>query len=271
MHAIFNYLCQNKYCDLMMVVGFNWPVEHDNTVALILDGDLVFAAEEERYTRHKHSRGELPFSSFNKLFNFMHKNNLKPSDIDAFALNYNHKKFPPMVKFNFWKDTLLRTSLSGVSILKGFPFLDLESLAEYFIKHVYITNNEKMPDKIKIISVEHHLAHAASAYYFSGFRSCAGLVLDGFGEKDATSFYQIKNGDFERVLSIPATYGSIGLMYELSSYKLGYEFLEGPGKLMGLSPYGDKSQYYNQLKKFLKINTNVLPFYFEIEKSTENQ
>jgi len=256
----------------MMVVGFNWPVEHDNTVALILDGELVFATEEERYSRHKHSPGELPFGSFNKLFNFMHKNNLKPSDVDAFALNFDHKKFLLIRRYWAFRDNLFMAAFSGVPILKNknfftrLPFLDLNSLAEYFIRHVYIKNNEKMPDKIKIIPVEHHIAHAASAYYFSGFRSCASLVLDGSGEKDATSFYQIKNGEFEKILSIPATYGSIGLMYEASSYKLGYENLEGPGKIMGLAPYGNKNQYYSKLKKFLKINTNGLPFYFDIGK-----
>jgi len=176
----------------MMVIGFNWPVEHDNTVALILDGELVFATEEERYTRHKHSPGELPFGSFNKLFNFMHKNNLNPSDVDAFALNLNQKKIPFIRNIRyFWFNTLFSISFYGVPILKEFPFWGLESLAEYFIQHVYIKNNEKMPDKIKIVPVEHHIAHAASAYYFSGFGSSACLVLDGTGERDATSFYQL--------------------------------------------------------------------------------
>jgi len=173
----------------MMVIGFNWPVEHDNTVALILDGELVFATEEERYTRHKHSPGELPFGSFNKLFNFMHKNNLKPSDVDAFALNFDHKKIPTMVRSGGFIGTLMRISILGTPIIRPrkelyrMAFFDLGLLAERFIKHAYVANNEKMPDKIKIIPVEHHIAHAASAYYFSGFRSCAGLVLDGYGER----------------------------------------------------------------------------------------
>jgi len=256
----------------MMVVGFNWPIEHDHTVALILDGSLVFATEEERYTRHKHSPNELPVSSFSKLFDFMHKNNLKPSDVDAFALNFDNKKKPAMVRYGDFRGTLIHVSILGTPIIKPrkelyrMALFDLGLLAERFIKHVYIKNNEKMPDKIKIIPVEHHLAHAASAYYFSGFKSCAGLVLDGYGERDATSFYQIKNGEFEKILFIPATYGSIGLMYEASSYKLGYENLEGPGKIMGLAPYGNKSQYYNRLKRFLKINMDGLPFYFDIDK-----
>jgi carbamoyltransferase len=260
----------------MMVVGFNWPLEHDNTVALILDGELVFATEEERYTRHKHSPNEFPFGSFSKLFDFMHKNNLKPSEIDAFALNFNYKKSPLMLKFRSFENTLSRAIVSGLPIIKPkkdlyrIALLDFKLLAERFIKHVYMLNNEKMPDKIKIIPVEHHLAHAASAYYFSGFGSCAGLVLDGFGEKDATSLYHIKNGEFEKILSIPATYGSIGLMYEAASYKLGYEFLEGPGKLMGLAPYGNKSKYYDRLKKFLKIDSEALPFYFEIDEKEKS-
>jgi len=218
----------------MMVVGFNWPVEHDNTVALILDGELVFATEEERYTRHKHSSDEPPLGSFSNLFYFMHKNNLKPSDVDAFALNFDHEKMPIMTRYGSFKSMLMRISILGTPIIRPrkelyrMAFFDLGFLAERFIRHVYTKNNEKMPDKIKIIPVEHHIAHAASAYYFSGFRSCAGLVLDGVGEKNATSFYHIKNSEFEKIISIPATYGSIGLMYEASSYKLGYENLEGP-------------------------------------------
>jgi len=77
------------------VIGFNWPPEHDNTVAVIVDGKLIFASEEERYTRHKHSSEEPPFNALRQAFIYL-KNRLgvKPADIDAFAVNYDPKNMP---------------------------------------------------------------------------------------------------------------------------------------------------------------------------------
>jgi len=72
------------------VIGFNWPPIHDNTVAVIVDGKLIFASEEERYTRHKHSIEEPPFNALRQAFIYL-KNRLgvKPADIDAFAVNFD--------------------------------------------------------------------------------------------------------------------------------------------------------------------------------------
>jgi len=76
------------------VIGFNWPIEHDHAVAVVVDGRLVFASEEERYTRHKHSPGELPINALRQAFLYL-KNRLgiKPKDVDAFAVNYDPKLF----------------------------------------------------------------------------------------------------------------------------------------------------------------------------------
>jgi carbamoyltransferase len=76
----------------MTVVGFNWPVAHDNTVGVIVDGELVFASEEERWTRHKHSPGEPPVNALKQAFLFLKKKyGIKPKDMDAYAVNFDPK------------------------------------------------------------------------------------------------------------------------------------------------------------------------------------
>ena len=110
-----------------------------------------------------------------------------------------------------------------------------------------------MPNDIKLYPVRHHLAHAASAYYFSGFASATILTIDGIGEWESTVIWKVRDGNFEEVLSMPASHGSLGELYEYISRKIGFGILEGPGKVMGLAPYGEKSPYYDKLKEFVKI------------------
>jgi len=76
----------------MTVVGFNWPVEHDNAVGVIVDGELVFASEEEGWTRHKHSPGEPPINALKQAFLYLKgKYGVKPKDMDAYAVNFDPK------------------------------------------------------------------------------------------------------------------------------------------------------------------------------------
>ncbi|BAB67052.1 putative carbamoyltransferase [Sulfurisphaera tokodaii str. 7] len=73
----------------MIVIGFNWPLEHDHAVAVIYNGELIFAVEEERYTRHKHSPLEPPLNALIQAFRFLKKMGFKPKDIDAYAINWD--------------------------------------------------------------------------------------------------------------------------------------------------------------------------------------
>jgi len=77
----------------MIVIGFNWPVEHDNAVAIIQDGKLVFAAEEERFSRHKHSPNEPPVGALKEAFKFLKKQGIKPREVEAYAINYDPKLY----------------------------------------------------------------------------------------------------------------------------------------------------------------------------------
>ncbi|AWR96240.1 carbamoyltransferase [Acidianus sulfidivorans JP7] len=244
----------------MIVIGFNWPVEHDHTVAIIQDGRLVFASEEERFTRHKHSIGEPPINALKQAFNFLKRQGIKPKDVDAYAINYDPKLCPLKVRRWFYSDMLQSTWHLGIREGKGLKGYILHYLAGNYIDYakgmirkVIHVLGEEVPSDIKIYPVRHHLTHAASAYYFSGFNSATVLTIDGTGEYESTVIWKVKDGNFEPILPMWTSYGSIGSLYEYISQSLKFSFLEGPGKVMGLAPYGEKSKYYNKLKEIVKI------------------
>ncbi len=239
----------------MLVIGFNWPNFHDNAVAAILDGKLVYASEEERYTRNKHSPYELPANALEHCFRFLKSNyGISPDHVDAYATNFDPKLYS--VKSRAWhsfsqaslvKDYALRNDMASMaysSIMRTITRsvtsrLDFALSAKLFIKEVLLHMGYAVNDSmIRVIPVRHHLAHAASAYYFSGFRSAAAIVVDGQGETDSTTAWSVKNGSFENVFEQSWNSLSMGYLYEYVSKYLGFSRLEGPGKAMGLAPYG---------------------------------
>ena len=237
----------------MLVVGFNWPNFHDNSAAAVLDGKLVYAAEEERYTLHKHAPYELPENSLRHCLLFLQERyGIKPNDVDAYAINFDPKFYSAKSKawhnfsqMSMVKDYLLKAdsaaeaySLLLKSITRSITSrLDFTWSAKVFVRSMVRSLGYNVED-VKIIPVRHHLAHAASAYYFSGMSSGIGLVVDGQGETDATTAWRISDGNFEELLSVKWYEGSLGYLYEFVSKYLGFGRLEGPGKVMGLAPYG---------------------------------
>ena len=264
---------------MTVVVGFNWPVEHDHAVGVIVDGELVFASEEERWTRHKHSPLEPPVNALKQAFLFLKKYGIKPKDIDTYVINFDPRLMVYTMRFKYTANTFVGlinrirfdvpSDLVGIGLVAlglGFTILrgDYLDLARRFVRSVVRSIGEDVPEDIRIVPVPHHLAHAASAYYFSGFNNAAVLTVDGYGEFEATVVWKVRNGEFEEVVSIPAVYGSLGLLYEEVSVKVGYDGLEGPGKVMGLAPYGKASKYYEKLKSFIRFDDGDYPFRFVV-------
>ncbi|MCG2872214.1 MAG: carbamoyltransferase, partial [Sulfolobales archaeon] len=265
---------------MTVVVGFNWPVIHDHAVGVIVDGELVFASEEERWTRHKHSPLEPPTNALRQAFLFLRrKYGIKPRDIDAYAVNFDPRLMALNMRYRWWISTFENLVNKGVKldlfqggiIGKGLGALragllylrgDYLDLARRFVRFVIRSIGEDVPDNIRVIPVPHHLAHAASAYYFSGFDNATVLTVDGTGEFESTVVWRVKNGEFEKVVSIPTVYGSLGILYEEVSAKIGYDTLEGPGKVMGLAPYGRAGKYYEKLKSFVRFDDRDYPFRF---------
>ncbi|HYW83024.1 MAG TPA: carbamoyltransferase N-terminal domain-containing protein, partial [Spirochaetia bacterium] len=228
-----------------LVIGFSWPVDHDNSASAILDGKLVFATEEERHTRHKHAVREAPVKSLVKLFRHVKKLGVNPTDVDAFAVNWSPKFFPILYKNSLFFQSLMQVAPEITSNgqrmsvarrwLNGGDYL---SLSKYLIRRAYSVAGETPPENPRVVPVEHHLAHASSAYYFSGVNSGVALTIDGSGERNSTVVWKIKGGEFQKVIALDTPDSSIGLLYEAMGTRVGYDTLEGPGKLMGLAPYG---------------------------------
>jgi carbamoyltransferase len=241
---------------LAIVIGFTFPESHDNAVAVVVDGKLVFAAEEERYTRHKHAQGEPPFNSLLEALRFLKKSGINPGDVDGFATNWVSSLYPLSWRIRVLKEQVdaARAVDRHIPLLGGIGSIpkhllnwayhdfNYVELAKLFIAKTYRRLGATLPADLKIIPVEHHLAHAASAYYFSGFSSSTVLTIDGYGERDSTVVWKVMNGEFEKLASVTVEDGSLGMLYETVSERLHFDALAGPGKVMGLAPYGKEDK-----------------------------
>ncbi|WP_243676282.1 carbamoyltransferase N-terminal domain-containing protein [Vulcanisaeta distributa] len=275
----------------MIVIGFNWPGWHDHSVAVIVDGELVFASEEERWTRHKHSPDEPPINALKQAFEFLkNKYGIKPKDVDAYAVNFDPSILPNKLYMQALRGIIINSLHFGyfsgfygyLSIIDwvralvgaGFRFvtwsLDRGTIlvwAERFVRKAVYDLGEELPSRVRVIPVPHHLAHAASAYYFSGFNNATVLTVDGSGEFESTVVWRVRDSEFEKIVSIPTYYGSLGLLYEEVSWTIGYDHLEGPGKVMGLAPYGQKSKYYDKLRSYFRFDDKDYPYYISVDGS----
>ena len=155
------------------------------------------------------------------------------------------------------------------SIAGGFNYI---SVAKAYIRRVYQNSGFNFPEGAKIVPVAHHLAHAASAYYFSGHPSTTVLTMDGLGERVGTTIWKVKDGDFELVSSINGEQGSVGWIYEHVSMALGLGRLEGPGKVMGLAPYGRyDEELQRRFSRIMKTGGSAQPFALSDEFRTEGR
>jgi carbamoyltransferase len=268
--------------DLAVIIGFTLPMWHENAVAVIVDGKLTFAAEEERYTRHKHAADEPPLNSLLEALRFLKKSGIKPEDVDAFATSTDAQLFPVRQRIRellYCIDRLRKaidpealiggpTSLTRHLLTWTFNRFNLADIAKLFVANAYRRIGATLPADLKIIPVEHHLAHAASAYYFSGFSSSTVLTIDGAGERDSTVVWKVKNGSFEKIASVTWEEGSVGWLYQAAAERLSFEgaLLSAPGKVMGLAPYGRYDELLSsKFQAIAHTGGTVLPYVFADE------
>lgn len=206
----------------MNIIGIS-AFYHDSAVALIQDGKIVYASQEERFTRKKHDF-RFPTNAFNDL---LEKNSLTPEDIDHVVF---YEK--PFLKFDRLMSTYMQFAPFGIkSFIKAMPVWFKEKL---FIKSIIY-------DKTKCKSikfVKHHESHAASAFFPSPFEEAAVITLDGVGEWDTLTVGSGKGSKIElkKTLKFP---NSLGLLYSAFTYFCGFRVNSGEYKLMGLAPYGE--------------------------------
>jgi len=203
---------------------------HDSAAAIIINGKILFAAQEERFTRIKHDES-FPVNAIKEALKF---SELELSDIDAIV--YYEK---PFIKFERLLETYLKNSPRGiVSFLKSMPIWTKEKI---FLKKIILDNLKEIDGNFKdekIFFSEHHLSHAASAFYPSPFNEAIILCIDAVGEWSTTSVFYGKDNSLKKIKEINFP-DSIGLLYSAFTYFLGFKVNSGEYKLMGLAPYGE--------------------------------
>ena len=225
----------------MVIVGVS-AYYHDSAVALIRDGDIVACAQEERFTRRKHD------ASFpcNALRYCLEQARIGAAEIDKVAF-YDK----PFLKFERLLETYLMFAPRGFRSFKmAIPVWLREKL---FLKDLLARELAAFDPQLdwadRLLFGEHHLSHAASAFYPSPFDQAVVLTLDGVGEW-ATASSAIGSGntlEVQREIHFPH---SLGLLYSAFTYYTGFKVNSGEYKLMGLAPYGEPG-YVDQIREHL--------------------
>ena len=201
---------------------------HDSAAALLVDGQIVAAAQEERFTRKKHD------SSFptNACRYVLQEAGLAYKDLTA--VSFYDK---PFLKFERLLETYHAFAPGGlVSFLSAMPVWIKEKL---FMRRLLNQHLAELGEgKVPIFYPEHHLSHAASAFYPSPFSEAAILTIDGVGEWATTTIGRGRGKEIE-ILKELAFPHSVGLLYSAFTYYTGFAVNSGEYKLMGLAPYGD--------------------------------
>ncbi|MCB2426893.1 carbamoyltransferase family protein [Methylophaga pinxianii] len=220
----------------MIVLGLSGAVNHDASAALYIDGKLVAAAEEERFLRDKHAKGKMAYEATRYC---LEQAGIRPDEIDIVAFPYAQIGLKSPARWHYAKrhwyapDRALTALFSGnrrywrnhKNVMKLLDDLDIDS------------------KRVKFVPVEHHLAHASSAYHLSGFQEKTAIIgIDGKGEYATTFFGYGENGKIHKIKEFYDP-DSLGGVYGAMTEYLGFEMLDGEFKVMGMAPYGDPNRF----------------------------
>ena len=220
----------------MIVLGLSGAVSHDASAALLVDGELVAAAEEERFIRDKHAKGR---QALNAARYCLQQAGIRPDQVDAVAYPYAPIGLGSPARWHYaarhWyaPDRALTALFDGNRRYRRNRRQALAMLGDLGFA----------AGSAPFVPVEHHLAHASSAYHLSGFDGKVAILgLDGRGEY-ATTFFGYGEGG--RIHKLTEFYepDSLGGLYGAITEYLGFEMLDGEFKVMGMAPYGDPDRF----------------------------
>jgi carbamoyltransferase len=231
----------------MKILGIS-AFYHDSAAAIIEDGEIIAAAQEERFTRKKHD----PNFPTNAVKFCLEYCGTTIDKLDGIAF-YDK----PLLKFERLLETYYAFVPKGLSsFITAIPVWLKEKM---FLKRLIYEELEKIQPfdkkKVKLLFPEHHLSHAASAFYSSPFENAAILTIDGVGEWATASICHGKGKDLQILKELKFPH-SLGLLYSAFTYFLGFKVNSGEYKLMGLAPYGvpgsrQVDEYVDIIKKNL--------------------
>jgi len=213
---------------------------HDSAATILVDGKILAAAQEERFTRIKHD-SSYPVNAVNFVLEYA---NLKLSEVDQIIFFEK-----PFLKFERLLETYVGFAPRGFkSFAKSMPIWLKEKLFQKkLLFNKFKEHDKDFKDEKKIFFSDHHLSHAASAFFPSPFEKALVLTADGVGEW-ATTTVAVGNGnnlEIKKEIHFPH---SLGLLYSAFTYYVGFKVNSGEYKLMGLAPYGNpvfKDKIYN--------------------------
>ena len=203
---------------------------HDSAATIIIDGKIIAAAQEERFTRKKHD-ASYPFNAIEFVLKF---SKLKLSDIDQIIFFEK-----PFLKFERLLETYVAFAPKGFkSFCKAMPIWLKDKLFQKKVLFDELRRHDKnFHDENKIFFSDHHLSHASSAFFPSPFEEAIVLTADGVGEWATTTVAVGKGNNLEIKKEIHFPH-SLGLLYSAFTYYTGFKVNSGEYKLMGLAPYG---------------------------------
>lgn len=241
----------------MNILGIS-GLYHDSSAAIVIDGRVINAAQEERFTRRKNDKS-FPF----KAIDFCLKNNgLAGSDLDAVVFYDN-----PLLTLDRFLENCIEVGDANQTLIKNY-------FKSMFGERLWIHRTVKkylgeFGINSKLLVCEHHISHASYAFYESPFKDAAILTVDGVGEW-ATTTLGVGNSTDIKILKQINYPDSLGLLYSAFTYFCGFKVNSGEYKLMGLAPYG-KPVYAELIKKYLidikedgsyKLNMDLFSFQY---------
>jgi len=212
----------------MLTIGINYSQMHDSSACIVRDGELLFAVAEERISRVKHD-ARFPHLAVQACLTFA---GVTPAEVDEVCFGW--QKPGALFRHDLWCYMTGRLPLT---------YLNLLNTTRYYLSMRHQQSGARVfarkfgPVKARMRFVDHHLAHAISAYGFSGFDDSAIVIMDGRGAWEATSIWHGRDGRIEHVLTIPFP-NSIGGFYSAFTDYLGFVPNSDEWKVMGLAPYG---------------------------------
>ena len=220
----------------MIVLGLSGAVNHDASAALYIDGKLVAAAEEERFLRDKHAKGKMAYEATRYC---LEQAGIRPDEIDIVAFPYAQIGLQSPARWHYAKRHWYAPDRALTALFSG--------NRRYWRNH---KNVMKLLDdlgidskRVKFVPVEHHLAHASSAYHLSGFQEKTAIIgIDGKGEYATTFFGYGENGKIHKIKEFFDP-DSLGGVYGAMTEYLGFEMLDGEFKVTGMAPYGDPNRF----------------------------
>ena len=193
---------------------------HDSAAALVIDGEFVAGVAEERVSRRKHT-GDFPAGAIEACLG---QAGVAPEELDEVVHGFDYEPYRALYSLDPMSEELYRTVLS-----RGAFHSQVRAALPEVPAH-------------RIQHVDHHLAHAASAYLTSGWDECLVIVVDGMGEAHGATIYRAAEGRLDPLQRISAA-DSIGILYSVVTLHLGFDFNSDEYKVMGLAPYGDPERF----------------------------